>query len=77
MRIKAMQQYSTTNNVTISPFTPRSIRQIDNTSETNNESTEVSMTTDYWEDQFNDSTLLQNSTFDNTVSISLCFLHII
>lgn len=72
MRIKAIRegQYSAVNNLTISSFTPRSIRQIDNTSETNN----VSITTDYWEDQFNDTALSQNFTSDNTVSISFIFL---
>ncbi|KMQ89959.1 multidrug resistance-associated protein 4-like protein [Lasius niger] len=67
MRIKAIRegQYSAVNNLTISSFTPRSIRQIDNTSETNN----VSITTDYWEDQFNDTALSQNFTSDNTTKI--------
>lgn len=76
MRIKATrdQQYSTANNFTISPFIPKSIRQIDNISETNNEFTQVSITTEYWKDQSNDTALSQNFTSNNTVSTSLIFL---
>lgn len=72
MRIKAMrdQQYNTANNFTISSFTSKFIRQIDNISETNNEFTQVSITTEYWEDQSNDTLLPQNFTSNNTVSIS-------
>ncbi|XP_025264055.1 multidrug resistance-associated protein 4 [Camponotus floridanus] len=71
MRIMATrdQQYSTANNFTISPFIPKSIRQIDNISETNNEFTQVSITTEHWEDQSNDTALPQNFISNNTAII--------
>ncbi|XP_072767862.1 ATP-binding cassette sub-family C member 4 isoform X2 [Anoplolepis gracilipes] len=69
MRIKTMQQYNTVNNFTNSSFIPRSIEQIDNTSEANNEFTEVSITTDYWNDQSNNTVLPQNFTSDNTTKV--------
>lgn len=76
MRIKAMRdrQYSTANNFTVPSFTPKSIRQVDNISETNNEFTQDSVTIEYWKDQSNDTALPQNFTSNNTVSISLIFL---
>ncbi|XP_029155458.1 multidrug resistance-associated protein 4-like isoform X2 [Nylanderia fulva] len=64
MRIKAMQS----NNFTTSSFAPgeRFIRQINNTLET---MSNVSITTDNWEDQINDTALSQNFTADNTTEI--------
>ncbi|XP_070149239.1 ATP-binding cassette sub-family C member 4 [Polyergus mexicanus] len=71
MRVKAMheQQYNITNNFTILSFTPRSIRQIDNTSETNNKFIEASIITDYRKYQSNNTILPQNFTSDNITKI--------
>lgn len=76
MRVKAMHewQYNVTNNFTILSYTPRSIRQMDNTSETNNKFIEVSIITDYWKFRSNNTILPQNFTSDNIVSISIIFL---
>ncbi|KAL6423801.1 hypothetical protein ACFW04_010336 [Cataglyphis niger] len=70
MRVKAIRewQYNTKNNFIISSFTPRSIKQKDNTSETNNKFTEVWIT-DYWKYQSNNTTLPQNFTSDNIAKI--------
>lgn len=75
MRVKAIRewQYNITNNFTFSSFTPRSIKQTDNTSETNNKFTEVWIT-NYWKYQSSNTTLPQNFTSDNIVSISVIFL---
>lgn len=59
------EQYNATN-FTMSSSLSRSIRQIENTSEINNEFTEF-ITTDYYkEDVFNDTILSQNFTFNNS-----------
>lgn len=76
MRIKAMhdEQYSAANNFKDSSFTPKFIRQIDNISKTDNEFAQVSVLTEYWKDQSNDTALPQNFISNNTVSILLIFL---
>lgn len=66
MRIKVThEQYSAANNFTTLSSLPRSIGQIENTSEINNEFTEFMTTTSYYrEDVFND-ILSQNFTLNN------------
>ncbi|XP_011882343.1 PREDICTED: probable multidrug resistance-associated protein lethal(2)03659 isoform X3 [Vollenhovia emeryi] len=70
MRIKAMRerQYSTANNFTMPSSTPKSIGQMENTSDINNESAEF-LTTNYYGDVANNNTWSQNFTFNNNTDV--------